>query len=123
VISLDGLREELGVEHAAPQDAVLELAWARATRGLRTGQGFAWNATNCRRRQRAGLVARLQGLGAKVTLLSLEAPHAVVSRRNAQRARSLTGAAWEGRLEQWESVWPGEADDERWYEEGPTELR
>ena len=122
VISLDGLREELGVAHAAPQAPVLELAWARASRALRERQGFAWNATNCRRRQRAGLVARLQGLGAKVTLLSLEAPHALVSQRNAQRARSLSGAAWEARLEQWESVWPGEADAERWVDGAQTEL-
>lgn len=122
VLSLDALREELGVSHDDEQRGVLDAAWRRVTAWLEARTPFAWNATNLRRRQRAGLVSRLKGLGASVTLVNLDAAYAEVRRRNRHRAGAVPEKTWEKLLGQWEPVWPGEADAEQWFEDG-VEVR
>lgn len=49
VISLDGIREELGISPLGKQGKVLEIARLRAREHLRRGESFIWNATNVSR--------------------------------------------------------------------------
>lgn len=118
VISLDALRVELALPHPANAQPVLDAAWKRAGDLLKAQRPFAWNATNLRRRQRQGLIERLQGLGASVTLIAVDAPYSIVLKQNRARAEALSSSAWNKCLHQWECVGPGEADDEQWFEAG-----
>lgn len=118
VISLDALRVRLSLPHPANAQLVLDAAWKQAGELLNVQQPFAWNATNLRRRQRQGLIERLQSLGARVTLVAIDAPYSTVVKQNRSRTEALSGTAWNKCLHQWECVGPGEADDEHWFEAG-----
>ncbi|NUR72990.1 MAG: AAA family ATPase [Hamadaea sp.] len=103
VISLDALRVSLGVRPTAPQGPVLAAARAQARSFLRTRTPFVWNATNVSRQVRQQVVSLAAGYGARVHVVSLEAPPGVVSARNSSRTSPVPAAAVERMIGRWET--------------------
>ena len=89
VVSLDALREEMGVAPTADQAPIVAEARRRARGLLREGRSFVWNATNVTRQIRGPLIEALAGQGARVRIVYLEAPWAEMLRRNAARSRPV----------------------------------
>jgi predicted kinase len=85
VVSLDDLRDELGVDPADTQGAVVSLARERAREHLRAGRPFAWNATNLSRLLRKGLVDLCRGYRFRVHIVYCEVAAAEQRRRNRAR--------------------------------------
>jgi predicted kinase len=89
VVSLDDLREELGVEHGEAQGAVMSAARDRAKEHLRAGRPFAWNATTLTRQFRRSLVDLCTNYRFRVRIVYCETSRDELQRRN----RSRTGDA------------------------------
>lgn len=93
VVSLDGLRAELGVPPTAPQGRVAEAARARARELLRRKEPFVWNATDVTAAVRQKQVDLFTAYGASVRIVYLETPWEEQLRRNAARAAAVPEAA------------------------------
>jgi predicted kinase len=93
VISLDALRAEYDASSHGAQGEVIALAREQARLHLRAGQGFVWNATNISRRLRTPLIESFVAYGAQVRIVYLEAPYAVLLRRNRTRSAPLPDTA------------------------------
>jgi predicted kinase len=89
VISLDALRQELGVAPSDDQGAVAHTAKARARELLRARTSFVWNATNVTRALRAPLIELFVAYHARVHIVCVDAPYQTLLRRNASRARPV----------------------------------
>jgi predicted kinase len=89
VIALDAIRRELGVDPRDDQGAVTSVARARARELLRAGTPFIWNATNISRTVREVLIRLFALYRARVVIVSVEAPWAVLLRRNQRRAHPV----------------------------------
>jgi predicted kinase len=92
VISLDAIRDELGVDPADDQGAVVSAAKAQARALLRQRQPFVWNATNLSRRLRDPLVELFLDYGARVRIVVADAPLSQVLARNRQRPHPVPEA-------------------------------
>ncbi|MFI5916309.1 AAA family ATPase [Dactylosporangium sp. NPDC051541] len=114
VISLDDLREELGVRPTGDQGPVVAAAYARAKEHLRAGRGYVWNATNLTRALRARSVAVAADYRARVEVVSVEAPPDVVHRRNLARARTVPPAVIDRMAGRWEVPDPAEGHSVLW---------
>ena len=114
VISLDGIREELGVPPAKGTGKVVQIAAKRAREYLRRKQPFIWNATNLVQETRQKLTGLFAGYGARVHIVFLEVPYGELLARNQKRARHIPGhvleemigkleipASWEGYEVKW----------------------
>ena len=91
VISLDGIREQLGVLPGKGSGRVVQTATEQAREFLRRKEPFIWNATNIVRETRQKLVSLFAGYGARVEILYLEVPYRELLRRNQKRARYIPG--------------------------------
>ncbi len=89
VVSLDALREELGVSPKGDQAKVVAEARTRAKQLLRVGRSFVWNATNVTLQIRRPLIEALMAQKARVRIIYLEAPWDVIVERNAGRDRPV----------------------------------
>ena len=85
VVSLDALREELGVSPKGDQAKVVAEARLRAKKLLRERRSFVWNATNVTLQIRRPLTEALTAQRARVRIVYLEAPWDETVRRNAAR--------------------------------------
>lgn len=85
VISLDAIRQELGVKPRDNQGRVLQLAKERAKEYLRSQTDFVWNATNIIRSRRRQLLDLAMTYKARVRIVYLEPPYATVFAQNRQR--------------------------------------
>ena len=85
VVSLDAIRDELGVRRRDPQGTVLQRARERARGHLRARQPFAWNATNLFRPRRKVLVDLVVNYGARAHILYLEPAFEQLLERNRSR--------------------------------------
>lgn len=103
VVSLDALRAELGVSPAGDQRAVAAAAYERSREHLRAGRAFVWNATNVSRQHREICVGLAAAYGARVELVSLEAPPEVLRGRNDRRAARVPAAVLERLIGRWET--------------------
>ena len=65
VVSLDDLREQMGVSPSANQGVVIEAAREAAKVYLRAGRDFIWNATNVSRQVRAKPLSLVRAYGAR----------------------------------------------------------
>ncbi|HTE18737.1 MAG TPA: AAA family ATPase, partial [Armatimonadota bacterium] len=83
VISLDALREELGIDVRGNQHIVARAARERAKRYLRAHEPFVWNATNLTRQIRAPLIEQFYDYGARtqVVYLHTSLPRTVTQNR------------------------------------------
>ncbi|WP_433053523.1 AAA family ATPase [Dactylosporangium sp. CS-033363] len=114
VVSLDGLRAELKVRPTDDQGPVIAAAYARARELLRAGTAYVWNATNTTRALRSRSIGLAADYGARVEVVSVEAPPDVVHRRNRERARTVPPAVIDRMARRWEPPDPTEAHAVRW---------
>jgi predicted kinase len=90
-ISLDDVRDELGVDAADDQGPVVLAAKERAKALLRARRPFVWNATNTSRPLREGVINLMANYGARVRVVYCEAPLPELLERNAARRRPVPG--------------------------------
>lgn len=109
VISLDRIREQLGVAHTGPQGQVVEVARERAREFLRAGQDFVWNATNIGQRTRQTCLNLFLEYGARVRLVYLERPRSEMLRANERRTNPVPATSYEKMVQKWEVPEPTEA--------------
>ncbi|WP_433211901.1 AAA family ATPase [Dactylosporangium sp. CS-047395] len=114
VVSLDDLRAELRVGPADDQGPVIAAAYARAREHLRVGTAYVWNATNTTRALRSRAIGLAADYGARVEVVSVEAPPDVVHRRNRERGRTVPPAVIDRLARRWEPPDPTEAHAVRW---------
>ena len=102
VISLDGIRHELGVDPADKQGQVVQTAQERAKGLLRKGQGFCWNATNISRSLRQRVIDLAAAYGARVRIVYVEAPAMRLFDQNRSREHAVPELVMERLLKRWE---------------------
>jgi predicted kinase len=116
VIALDAIRRELGIDPRDEQGAVVNLAKDRAREQLRAGTGFVWNATNVSRDVRDGVIRLAASYRARVAIVYVEAPWAVLLRRNRGRAHPVPARVLEALAAKLEVPTPVEAHDVAWFD-------
>ena len=89
VVSLDDIRGELDVDATDDQGAVVQLARERCRELLRAGTPFAFNATSLLRQTRQRWTDLFADYGARVEVVYVEPPPAVLRRRNRERGRTV----------------------------------
>jgi len=89
VISLDGIRRQLGIPPTKGSGRVVQTAMEQARIYLRQKKTFIWNATNIIQETRQKLVSLFAGYGARVHILYLEVPYQELFARNRKRARYI----------------------------------
>ncbi|GFI42960.1 hypothetical protein IMSAGC018_00624 [Lachnospiraceae bacterium] len=114
VISLDAIREELGVPPTKGTGKVVQIALTRAREYLRRKEPFIWNATNLIRETRQKLIGLFSGYGARVHLLYLETPYQELLARNRKRARHIPGPVLEEMIGKLEVPASWEAYEVKW---------
>lgn len=102
VISLDKIRQELGISAKGNQGKVLELARERAREFLRRGQAFIWNATNTSRRIRSKPISLFLEYGAHVKIVYLEQPAETLEKQNRDREAMVPWKVIQGMINKWE---------------------
>lgn len=90
MISLDDIREELGVKPSdKDQSVVVEQAFQRAKQLLVKHQPFIWNATNVTEKRRRELIDFFANYGASVRLVYIETQYDKLWKRNQTRERPV----------------------------------
>jgi len=95
VISLDDLRRELDVEPGDDQSEVVAAAYDRAKVLLRRGEPFVWNATNVSRVLRGKVTDLCCAYRARLRVVYLEPPIALIRARNTGREKRVPERVWE----------------------------
>lgn len=85
MISLDDIREELGVEATDNQGQVAQLARERCRELLRARISFAFNATNLLRQTRQRWISLFADHNARIEMVYIEPPPSVILEQNRQR--------------------------------------
>jgi predicted kinase len=114
VVSLDALRDELGIGPGGDQRPVAAAAYERARAHLRARRSFVWNATNVSRRQRDMCIGLAADYHCRVEIVAIEAAPDVLRRRNASRPAPVPPAVIDRLIDRWESPDLTEAHDVRW---------
>ncbi|HVV87088.1 MAG TPA: AAA family ATPase [Kofleriaceae bacterium] len=122
VVSLDELRDELGVDPGDHQAGVIAAARERAREHLRAGRPFAWSATNLSRLLRAGLVELCRAYRFRTHIVYCEVGAGEQRRRNRDRpaAAVVPAAAIERMLRRWQVPTPDEAHRVTYLVDAPT---
>jgi putative nucleotidyltransferase with HDIG domain len=102
VVSLDDLRDELGVDPEDAQGEVVQAAREAAREHLRSGWSFAWSATNLSRALRGQVIRLAADYGARVRVVHVEAPPEVLARQNRERARVVPERVVARLVQRWE---------------------
>ncbi|WP_437722319.1 AAA family ATPase [Sorangium sp. So ce861] len=102
VVSLDALRSELEVDPTDTQGQVVQAARERAKEHLRRGERFVWNATNLSRQRRGPVLQMAADYGARIRVVYVEAPRAVLFAQNRAREAAVPEAAIRRMIERWE---------------------
>jgi len=89
VISLDKLRQKMGIEPSDKQGAVVNAAKAIAKNYMRGGQSFVWNATNLSQQLRGKLISLFANYQGKIRIVYLESPWEELLQRNHNRTNRL----------------------------------
>ncbi|MCI9500788.1 MAG: AAA family ATPase [Hungatella sp.] len=89
VISLDQIREEMGIPPKKGSSKVVQLACERARQRLRKKEPLIWNATNLIRENRERLCGMFAAYGARIHLIYLEVPYEEMLTRNKKRERYI----------------------------------
>ena len=85
MVSLDGIRAELGIKPTDNQGEVIQAAQERAREYLRMNQPFVWNATDLTKDTRQKLIRLFERYGARVRIVYLETDEETREARNAGR--------------------------------------
>ena len=89
VVSLDRVRGELGIGPSDDQGQVIQAARGRCRGHLRSGRSFAFNATNLLRLTRQRWIDLFADYGARIEVVYVEPPMAVILAQNKRRERSV----------------------------------
>lgn len=108
-VSLDDIRQEIGVSPTNPQEPVAAVARDRARAYLRAGQSVVWNATNLSREMRTRRRAFADDYRARVHIIYVESPHALQQTQNRSRDARVPENALERMYRTWELPDPTEA--------------
>ncbi|WP_437753762.1 AAA family ATPase [Sorangium sp. So ce1389] len=111
VVSLDALRSELEIDPTDTQGQVVQAARERAKEHLRRGERFVWNATNLSRQRRGPVLQLAADYGARIRVVYVEAPAAVLFAQNRAREAAVPEAAIRRMTERWEIPARTEAHD------------
>lgn len=109
VISLDGIRDEMDLEHGETPGQVIAAAKERAKEHLRAKRPFVLNATNISREIRGRWLDLFHEYGARVRIVMLETPWAELQRRNKKREHPVPPTVLDRLVEKWEPPDPTEA--------------
>lgn len=111
VISLDEIREKMGISPTKGSGKVVQAALEEAKNLLRRKEPFIWNATNIIQETRQKLVGLFAGYGARVHIMYLEAPYWELLARNRKRERYIPELVLEDMIKKMELPAPWEAYD------------
>jgi len=111
VVSLDAIRDRLGVDPAKPQGEVVAFAKSAAKEFLRAGRDFAWDGTNLSRDLRDGILGLCRDYGFATRLVVTEASPAQILAGFRARGRAVPARAFERLLRRWDHPAPWEADE------------
>ena len=87
VVSLDDIRDELDIAAVENQGEVIQLARERCRELLRSGQSFAFSATNLLRPTRQRWLDLFADYGARIEIVYIEPPLPVILAQNKRRER------------------------------------
>lgn len=102
VISLDGLRREMGVSPTDNQGPVVSRAREAAREHLRKRRDFVWNATNVSRQMRELSVNLFAAYNARVRIVYVEAPEERLYAQNRERADAVPAEVIRKLTARWE---------------------
>ena len=102
VVSLDDLREELGIDVTENQGTVIQAAREGCREHLRARRDFAFNATNTVLQTRRRWIDLFADYRARIELVYLEPPLATIFERNERRDRRVPKLVIERLLEKTE---------------------
>ncbi len=114
IISLDGIRAELGIKPTDNQGEVIQAAQERAKQLLRKKQPFIWNATDLTKDTRKKLIGLFERYGAGVRVVYLETDLKTREARNAGRADAVPEDAVARMLGKMVLPTPDEAQTVEW---------
>ncbi|MFG6369065.1 MAG: AAA family ATPase [Lachnospiraceae bacterium] len=109
VVSLDKIREQLGLPPTKNSGKIAQIATDQARIFLRKKEPFIWNATNFIEETRQRLINLFAGYGARVHILYLETPYQDLIARNQKRARYIPEPVLENMIQKLELPAPWEA--------------
>jgi predicted kinase len=89
VVSLDEIRDELGVDATDDQGEVIQLGRERCRELLRARITFAFNATNLLKHTRRHWIDLFADYGARIVIVYIEPPLATIHQQNQRRASSV----------------------------------
>ncbi len=107
-VSLDAIREQLGIDAAGNQGRVIQEARRQAREHLRDGAPFVWNATNVSRRIRDACVELFAGYDARIRIVYVEASPERLRSQNRDRDDPVPDRVLERLLGRWEVPAPFE---------------
>ena len=102
VVSLDDLRREMGVAPTENQGPVVSRAREAARVHLRRKEGFVWNATNISRQLRELSVNLFAAYNARVRIVYVEAPEALLYAQNREREAAVPAEVIRKLTARWE---------------------
>ncbi|MBD2209667.1 AAA family ATPase [Nostoc linckia FACHB-104] len=89
VISLDKLRQQMGIDPEDDQGVIANAAKALAKEYMRNGQSFVWNATNLSRQLRGMLIRIFANYQGRIRIVYLETSWEELLRRNCDRTAKV----------------------------------
>jgi predicted kinase len=101
-VSLDSIRQELGVPPSDPQGEVLHRARELARDHLRNGRDFVWNATSLSRHVRGECIRLFHGYDAHLRIVYVETTPERLFAQNRQRRNKVPEKVIERLLDRWE---------------------
>ncbi len=116
VVSLDALRERLGVSPKDGPGAVVAHAQEEAREHLRKGRSFVWNATSLTRQVRARSIHLFREYGARIRIVYLDTSEERLLRQNRERPARVPEAVIRRYLERWTVPDRTEAHQVDWFE-------
>jgi len=102
VVSLDGIRDELGIDPSQPQGRVASMARERARALLRAGEAFVYNGTHLSRPLRRKVIDLFAAYNARVRIVYVEVSPARLSAQNCNRAVPVPERVIERLLARWD---------------------
>lgn len=116
VVSLDALRERLGVSPTEDPGIIVSRAREDAREHLRKGRSFVWNATNLTRQIRARCIHLFREYGARIRIVYLDASEERLLRQNRERPARVPEAVIRRYLHRWTVPDRTEAHQVDWVE-------
>jgi predicted kinase len=89
VVSLDDLRADLNVQATENQGEVIQAARESCREHLRAGRDFAFNGTNTMRQTRKRWIDLFADYGARIEVVYVEPPLAMIFQRNERRPKPV----------------------------------